>query len=157
MAASNDNRELCGLIVPSSCIPFTGYVSAAIKPTLPCRPNINDVVEQLQILIDKINTELGRNSTLDKKCLTFTPATVKQVELNQLFITELCAIKTTLAGLSLDIDPDLIMLAVNLLCLQDPACTPQATYTLTEVITKLITAYCNLLTRVTAIETLLNI
>ena len=49
------------------------------------------------------------------------------------------------------------MIAINLLCLIDPSCTPQTEYSLTEILVKLVTAYCDLLTRVTTIENILNI
>lgn len=154
---SYDNRETCVTILPSSCIPYVGYISTTIKPSiLECRPNINDILKALQDYIDKIQLSLGDNKTLDKKCLAFIPLTVTQVSLNQLFINEICGIKTQIGGLG-TINAGTLTLAINLLCLKDPACTPQTTYTLQEILTKLITAYCSLLTRVTAIETYLNI
>lgn len=155
---SFDNRETCATLVPSSCIPYTGYVSPNIAEDIPqCRPNINDILKALQELIDKIKDSLGDNTTLDKDCLDFDAAIVKQVELNQLFIDELCAIKAQIGSVDAPIDPNLILLIVNLLCLEDPACDPKTSYTLQEIIVKLITAYCDLLARVTNIETILNI
>jgi hypothetical protein len=148
---SYDNRETCVNPVPSSCVPYTGYISTTIADDVPdCKPNINDV-------INKLKTQAGDLTTLDKSCLTFTPATVTQKELDQLFIDELCTIKAQIAALDLTVDPGTIEIAINLLCLEDPACDPQLTYTLQEILVKLITAYCNLLTRVTNIETILNI
>lgn len=155
---SYDNRETCTNIVPSSCLPYTGYVSTTIADLLPCRPNVNDVLKNLQILIDKINTNLGDNTTLTQNCFTFDPATDTQKTLNQELIDDICTLQTQVAALIAGtIDASLINIAINLLCLQDPACTPQTTYTLTEILTKLITNYCSLLDRVTNIETFLNI
>lgn len=155
---SYDNRETCVQLLPSSCIPYVGYISTTIKASiLECRPNINDILKALQDYIDKIQLSLGDNKTLDKKCLAFIPLTVTQVSLNQLFINEICGIKTQMGIVGSPVNATTLTLAVNLLCLQDPACTPQTTYTLQEIVTKLITAYCNLKTRVTAIETYLNL
>jgi len=154
---SYDNRESCVETTPSGCVPYTGYISDTIKDDIPCRPNINDITKKLQEMIDKINTNLGDNKTLDKKCLTFDALTVKQVELNQLFITQLCDIKAQIALIDTSVDPETILVAINLLCLQDPSCAPQASYTLKEILVKLIAAYCDLTTRVQNIETLLNI
>lgn len=153
-----DNRDTCSVLIPTSCIPYTGYVSDSIKELLPCRPNANDVFKNILISLDKITKSLGDNTTLDSACLTFDPATDSQKLLNQELITEVCMLKTQVQALiDGQINPDLINLAVNLMCLQDSSCDPQTTYTLTEVITKLITAYCDLLIRVTNIESTLNI
>jgi len=154
---SYDNRESCINIMPSGCIPYTGYISNTIKDDLPCKPNVNDVIKQMQELIDKLNTAAIDNTALNKDCFTFTPATVKQSELNQLFITELCNLKDAVAALGGTVDPATIKLAIDILCLQQAGCTPQIEYTLQEILTKLISAYCDLETRVKTIETLLNI
>lgn len=160
MACDNntvDNRESCVELTPSSCVPYTGYISETIKEDIVCRPNINDIFKKLQDLIDKINLGLGDNTTLDDKCLTIDELTVKQSELNQIFINEICEIKTLINNVDGVIDPNTIMLIVNLLCLQEPGCPPATSYSLQEIIVKLITAYCDLLTRVQNIETILNI
>lgn len=157
---SYDNRETCTNVVPSSCVPYTGYLSDAVKTSEEfeeCKPNINDVFKALQKLIDQIKASLGDNKNLDKLCLDFDPETVTQEELNQIYITELCNLKTLIPDAETGIDPSTILLAIDLLCLQDPSCEPQETYTLIQVLTKLITGYCNLLARVTAIENILNI
>lgn len=154
---SYDNRETCVNLVPSGCVPYTGYISTTIKDALPCKPNVNDVLKKLQELIDKASAAIVDNTTLDKKCLTFDPAKVKQNDLNQIFITELCTLKTQVTNLGKPVDPDTIKLAIDILCLEDASCDPKTEYTLEEILKKLITAYCGLETRVKAIETLLNI
>lgn len=153
-----DNRETCGPLVPSSCLPYTGYVSDTIADLLPCRPNVNDVLKNLQILIDSIQDKLGDNSTLTPDCFTFT-STASQKTINQEIITNLCSLKTQVeALLAGSIDPDDIDITIDLLCLEDPACAPApAAYPLTEVLTKLVTNYCSLLDRIVTIETTLNI
>ncbi len=145
-AASYDNRETCTLQLPSSCMPYTGYVSPTIFTTELCRPNINDILKKLQEVIDAIKTSLGDNSLLEDDCLDLDMSAASQSTINQKFITDLCLLKTAVDALEEPIDPDTIILAVDLLCLLDPTCVPTATYTLTDVIKKLISAYCNLLT-----------
>ena len=157
MPTSYDNRETCGTLLPSSCIPYTGVVNESVQEGLPCRPNINDVIKNIQNLIDGIKASLGDNTTLDENCLTFNPSSVTQAGLNQIFIDEICSLKEAVAALQEPVDPDTLMVAINLLCLIDPSCDPQTEYSLTEILVKLVTAYCDLLTRVTNIENILNI
>lgn len=153
---SYDNRETCVNLTPSGCVPYTGYISDTIKDALPCKPNVNDILKKLQELVDKANAAIVDNTGLTKNCFTFDAAKVKQNELNQLFIDELCTIKTQIASLGGDVDPATIKLAIDILCLEDEACEPKTKYTLQEILEKLISAYCGLETRVKAIETLLN-
>ncbi len=157
MPNSYDNRETCGTLLPSSCIPYTGYISEAVNENLPCRPNINDVLKNIQNLIDTINDSLGDNTTLDKECFTFNPATASQKDINQELIVKVCELKTAVEDLQNPIDPDTINIAINLLCLLNEECDPQEEYTLTEILEKLVIAYCDMNTRITNIENILNI
>lgn len=157
MQTSYDNRETCGTLLPSSCVPYTGVINDSIKDNIPCRPNINDIIKNIQNLIDKIKESLGDNTTLDPECLTFDPTTVTQSELNQEIITELCNLKDAVTALQQPIDPNTINIAIDLLCLVDPGCTPQTTYTLTDILIKLVAAYCDLLADVTNIKNILNL
>lgn len=157
-ALSYDNRETCSLLVPSSCVPYTGYIATSLVPLLPpCKPNINDVLKALQDLLDTTRAKLGNNTTLNKECFTFNPALATQKDINQEMITKICALITAVNALGGPVDPTTIQVAIDLLCLETPGCTVPATYTLQEILEKLVTAYCNLLTRVTNIETILNI
>lgn len=153
---SCDNRETCTQLIPSSCVPFVGYISPTIAANVQCRPNIDDVLKAIQDLVDSIKTSLGDNTTLTPGCFTFTPATVQQSALNEQMITAICALQVAVADIP-GVDPSTLQIPINLLCLQDPSCTPQLTYSLLDVLTKLVTAYCNLQTRVAAIETFLNL
>lgn len=155
---SYDNRETCSVILPSSCIPFVGALTDSFKEELEgCRPNINDILKLIQDRIDLIQAGLGDNKTLDEACLNFNPLIATQVQINQSIITELCALKQTVQDLGGAIDPTTIMLAVDLLCLEDPSCDPAESYNLLVVINKLLAKVCNLETRVTQIETFLNL
>lgn len=156
--AVQDNRESCSSPLPSGCVPYTGYVSDTISEDLICRPNINDVFKILQDSIDKINKNLGDNTTLDKNCLTDANIpTITQAQLNQIFINQLCTLNAKFGTSGADIDPNLISLTVSLLCLESPSCEPKTAYTLPEIINKLITNYCSLLTRIQKIEQTLNL
>lgn len=158
LSTTYDNRDTCGDMSPSSCVPYTGYISDSIADKMPCRPNVNDVLLNLQILIDKLNTQLGDNTTLDKECFTYNPLTDTQKQLNQELITDICLLQTQVAGLlGAGISADDIVVTANLQCLADPACEPSDDNTLTYIITKLVNNYCSLLDRVVNIESILNI
>lgn len=155
---SYDNRETCTVVVPSSCVPYVGYISEIIVEDMPeCKPNINDVIKSIQLLLERMKASLGDNTTLDEACLDIDPALDSQKTINQTFINEICTIKDQIALLGGAIDISILTMAVDLLCLEDPSCDPQPSYTLLAIIEKLIAAYCDLLDRVTNIETILNI
>lgn len=159
---SYDNRETCTATLPSSCIPYVGYLSDLVKiDSFPCRPNINDVLKQIQVILDRINSSLGDNTTIDHECLTTLDVSVAtQKDIDQRLIHEICLLKTQVALLTpllTSIDPATIRIAVDLLCLLNPDCDPPTDYSLTEIITKLVAAICDLMTRVANIETILNI
>lgn len=151
-----DNRESCGEVLPSSCIPYTGYIHDELKDSFKCKPNINDVSKKIQDLIFEIKDYLGDNSKIKLLCLedeledNFT-----QEDFNSALLKLVCQLKTIIGDGS--IDPDTIKLSISLLCLEDPSCDPKEEYTIKELFSKLIVAYCNLLTRVKNIENILNI
>lgn len=154
-AAVNDNRESCGVPVPSSCVPYVGYVSPAIEKLLGCKPNINDVLKVIQDFLDYLNNALGCNQNLTAGCLNFDPATVTQEQLNQLFINQLCPEGSTQAQSASDIGSQLLTIDIG--CLQTPNCTPATQYTLLNVLNKLISGYCSLLNDVNNLKNILNI
>lgn len=158
MALSQDNREACSTLIPSGCVPYTGYVSDSIKTLLSCRPNINDIFKVLQNSIDSINLAIGDNKQLTIGCFTDLDISVaSQKDINQSIFNKICTLTSSVTALDGGVNPDLINLAVDLLCLADSSCEPKASYTLTEVIVKLLTNYCSLLTRVQTIESTLNL
>lgn len=158
-STSSDNRESCGTPIPSSCIAQTGVINDSIRAAVPtCKPNINDVTKAIQDLIDATRAKLGDNTTLTIDPIVFptlVAATSTQKDINQVFLDKLLIIDGFLENSF--VDPNTVIIAMDLLCLIDPSCTPQTEYTLTDILTKLVTNYCDLLTRVQAIETLLNI
>lgn len=153
----NDNRGTCGQILPSGCVPYTGYQTDDIKEKLPCNANINDIIKYLLDIIDTINKNLGDNSKLSVNCLTDIKETSTQQEINQVFINVLCDIKNKIVDTGSDIDIANIDIAIDILCLNDASCEPKLKYSLLEILTKLISGYCNLLNRIKVIENILNI
>lgn len=154
-----DGRLNCSSTTPSTCVDYVGKVSTLIKNLIPCRPNLNDVLEQLQKLMEDIKRSLGDNRLLDKKCLTFNNLIVTQKELNQVFIDKLCELETAFANIgdTLTIDAINVTMDINLLCIENELCDPLTTYTLSAILLKMVTKICNLETRVTAIETFLGL
>ena len=154
-----DNRETCTSPVPSACVPYTGYISDTLKDIIPCKPNINDILAQLQDFVDKINISLGDNKTIVTSCLpsTLDITTATQKDINQNIIDLLCALKATVEGTGSSIDSNNIPITIDLSCLEDPSCDPKVSYKLIEVLNKLVTNYCDLNTRTTKIEQLLNL
>lgn len=152
-----DKRKECGNKMPSTCVDYTGVVSTLIKDKIKCSPNVNDVIEQIQIVIENIKKTLGDNTKLNKKCLvTLDPLTATQQTINQKFIDEICALKTLVSNLNLP-DASTIMITIDLLCLENVNCDIPTAYTLLDILQRIITKICNLETRVQAIEILLNI
>lgn len=152
----NDNRDSCGKVLPSSCVPYTGYIGDSIKDSFKCKPNINDLFKKLQDLIDEIKKSLGDNSELDLNCIKDDlNKDFSQQELNQAVLNKLCELENSINNNTLDVSTAKIV--ISLLCLEDPSCDTKSSYTVRELFTKLISAYCDLLTRVRNIETILNI
>lgn len=152
-----DNRESCGNVLSSSCVPYTGYISDTIKDDFKCKPNINDVFKRIQELLDEIKESLGDNTKLKLLCLEGQiNEEFSQKDLNQQLINKICELEGLISNNN-EINPELIKITINLLCLQDPSCDPKEQYSIVELFQKLIVAHCNLLGRVQAIENILNI
>lgn len=149
----------CPEKLPSSCVTYTGKVSALVKNILPCDPTVTDVIEKAYKLLEDIKNSLGDNRLLDKKCLTFNPLIVKQSELNQIYNNKLCELATDLANVADNITLDAInvTMEINLLCIESGLCDPQTTYTLADILRKMVTKICNHEDRLVVIETLLGI
>lgn len=152
-----DSRVNCSDKISSTCVPYNGKVSPLIKDLIPCDPNVNDVLEQVQTLIEKIKKGLGDNTYLDKKCLSYNPLTVTQKDLNQEFTNDICALRTAVSGLSTAIDASTFMIAIDLLCLTNVTCAIPTTYSLLDILERILVKLCDHETRITAIETFLNL
>lgn len=155
MPLCDSSKYNCGLIVPSSCIPYTGSdLTILSNPSiLPCNANINDVIfildSNLKTIID------GNNLTnLNNRCLDFSPATIKINELHQIEIDKICALDASLTALqdsfdTLNIGSELIQIDLQCLTPSAAAClTPPDTYTLQAVLNVIISEICALKTAV---------
>jgi hypothetical protein len=153
-----DNRDSGVNFIPSSNVPYTGYVSESFKDHLPCKPNVNDLIKLIEDSLDTLTTSLGDNTKLNPQCLGFTPATATQQTINQQSINLLCSLRADVEDLkNKTIDPSTLQIAIDLLCLQQQGCEPQTTYSLLHILTQLVSSYCNLQDRVQNIENILNI
>lgn len=154
-----DGRNNCPEHISSACIDYIGKVSKLIKDLIPCKPNLNDVLEETFKLLDALKQSLGDNRLLDKKTLTFNSLIVTQEELNQIFIDKLGELETAIShiGDSLTLNATNILMSIDLLCIENALCTPLATYTLAEILLKMRDKICDHETRIAAIETFLGI
>lgn len=154
-----DGRFNCSTTISSACVDYTGKVSKLVKDTIPCKPNVNDVIESSYKLLEVIKKSLGDNRLLDEKCLSFNNLIVTQEELNQIFIDKICEFITLLNNVSstISIDASRVFMEINLLCIESGLCTPQVTYTLSDILNKMVLKICDHETRITAIETFLGL
>lgn len=153
--ASYDNRETCTALIPSGCIPYTGYISDNIKDNLPdCKPNANDVLKAIQERLDRLIYLFGE--TKDLSCIGSTTGEYIQSEVNEFVLSEICALKASV-NQALTIDPEQIKIVIDILCLDDQNCVPKEEYTLRELFERLFTSFCDLNDRVKNIEQLLNL
>lgn len=154
-----DGRLNCPDPIASTCVDYVGKVSTLIKNVVPCKPNLNDILEQIQKLLEGIKTSLGDNRLLDKKCLTFNGLIVTQKELNQIFIDKFCELETAIANIgdTLTLDAARITMEINLLCIENELCDPLVTYDLATILTKMVLKICDHETRIAAIETFLGL
>lgn len=148
----------CGMILPSSCIPYTGtdltFVSSLQpSPLLTCDASMNDVVAAMNTSLT--NLVNGNNLTvLNQRCLTFTPATVTPAQLHQVEIDKICALDaslTTLTSVVNNLSIATMPIAINLQCLASaasPCLTPPSTYQLIAVLNVMVSEICALKTAV---------
>lgn len=140
MINCNDPRKTCGLIVPSSCVPFTGTKPAFVEEEdFPCDVNVTDIIVLADAEIDKINTTLDLTE-LAKGCLDFDPLTVQVNELHQVEIDEICALRAELTTLQdtindLDIGAELVTVDLGAMTpLSNPCSVTTNQYTLFYVL-----------------------
>lgn len=154
-----DGRFNCPDTMSSACIDFTGKVSLSIKDKIACKPNLNDILEELQKIVDTMKQSLGDNRLLEKNCFEFNSLLITQEELNQLLLDKLCELQTAIAniGTGLTLDAANIIMEIDLMCVESGLCTPLVQYTLADILHKMVTKICNHETRITAIETFLGL
>jgi len=145
----------CGLIIPSSCVPFTGKDLTCISDPslLSCDANMNDVIG----LIDGVVKTLvdGNNLTeLNIRCFSFNPDTITPAQLHQLEIDKICGIESSLTTLTdqvNDLNIGTMQIAIDLQCLTAgaaPCLTPPNLYPLIAVLNTMVSEICALKTAV---------
>ena len=93
MACESSN---CIEPISSSCVFYQGSKLTSLDETkLVCNVTITDVLQEINNVLFKIKSSTDL-SQLNNKCFTFDKLTVKQSELNQLFIDKLCEQSTKL-------------------------------------------------------------
>lgn len=145
----------CGMILPSSCIPFTGSDLTCISsPTLlSCNANINDVIGLIDGVVKKL-VDGDNLTTLNVRCLSFDPATVTPVQLHQVEIDKICGIDSSLTALTEQVNAlnvGSMQIAIDLQCLASaasPCLTPPNLYPLLSVLNVMISEICALKTAV---------
>lgn len=99
MINCNDPRKTCGEIVSTSCSPFVGRKPDFVADEdFPCDVNATDIIDLTTAEVDRINSD-NDLTELNKRCLDFVPATVKNKELHQVEIDKICALDSTVTAL----------------------------------------------------------
>lgn len=153
-----DGRLTCGVVVPSSCVPFTGdlpdfFVEPAGCSTL----NVNDVFEQYG---DKLDLLLIQNDVtgLNKRCLGYDAANVTIKKLHQAEIDAICSLDSRVGTLETDVNNHLIgadLVTLDLKCFKssNAACAVTTdTYTLLSILNILVVELCAAKARILALE-----
>lgn len=148
MPNCDDPRNKCGEVLPSACVTFTGdKPSFVLDADFPCTVNVDDIIKQLAITIQKILTSIDYTG-LQKRCLTFDPATVTSKQLEQIEIDEICALKASLQTLQTQLDGLNIatkLITLNLGCMtpvSNPCSSTLNSYSLYYILNTLVTNVC---------------
>jgi len=143
----SDNRKNCGTVVASSCVPYTGNsLTSFANDNLPCNPNINDVIKEIDILLTTVKNEISvENVTL--QCLENCNCSVNRIdELFNLLITKICELTTRVTTLENTIENiGSTTFNVNLDCFNNPCFNSSNNeHSLIEVINLLLSEVCQL-------------
>jgi hypothetical protein len=145
------NKYRCGLIIPSSCVPFSGEPLTLTSPTpLDCDANIDDVIEKIDVAVKELQdaTNVGAHTA---SCITLpsikTPATILQAHADKI-----CALAASIDTLNQllaaqDIASDLV--TIDLGCLASAASPCQVstnTYSLISILTLFKNEICTIKT-----------
>lgn len=92
---SNDTRNKCGTTLASACVIYTGPdLTQVDQEALPCNPNVNDILKQLDSSISTIKTAVdvsGINVSCLDNCVC-GDLTIKQ--LFELLTEHVCNLET---------------------------------------------------------------
>lgn len=160
MIGCTDPKYKCGVIVPDSCVPYTGPGLTFLdeEDQLSCDASVKDVIKaidaQLKLLKDA-NTFTG----LDLDCLTVTDDIVNNFNLHQAEILQICQNKANIAALTTqfnnwDITNEVV--TIDLPACLDAGAAPCAVGTNQYQLSALLLLFANMLcdheTRIAALE-----
>jgi len=155
MLPCDSSKYNCGLIIPSSCVPYTGADLMILTPQtqLACNANINDVIGAFDNAVSGLLTSTNLTG-LNPQCLSFDPATINVSGLFQVNINKICALDASLSALQTlfnDLNIATMPIAIDLQCLAPgaaPCLTPPNTYQLQAVLNVMLSEICALKTAV---------
>lgn len=85
-----NDKNKCVSPVSSSCVMYVGTKLLSVDESkLKCGITLTDVVETIDVEVNELQKHLNFKK-LNKRCFSFDKSTVKQVELNQMFIDKFC-------------------------------------------------------------------
>lgn len=150
MATSYDNRETCGLIVPSSCSPYTGYIPESAQDDIQCKPNVNDIIKNIYDQLEDLKNFVDI-SDVDFDCLDESIETLSQAF--QQIVNKICQESSS---------PELqnvedYAFPIDLSGIQVPACESKPSYTIEEIFLNILSSIDNMQQEITNIKTILNI
>lgn len=138
----NDGRFNCGPSTPTACVNYTGGKLQVLPiSSVPCQPNLNDIIHGLDNVIFAIQLQL--NLTNLKPCkLDFNPQTIQVNQLFQILIDRLAKIQEQLSCLQQDFNGFSILsetLNIDLSGLfGGVSCNTTNTYTIAQILTTLV-------------------
>lgn len=142
-----DNRKNCGTSVASACVPYTGELLTSFdNNNLPCNPNINDVIKEIDILIKNIKENISVED-VNLQCLENCNCSINKIdELFNLLITKICELNTRITSLENTIDNiGNTTFNVNLECFNNPCFNSSNNeHSLLEIINLLLIEVCQL-------------
>jgi hypothetical protein len=146
MVNCNDGRFNCGPITPSACVAYTGGTLNSISlASVPCAPNINDVLQSLDATIVLIQQSINLTGLVPCK-IDFNPATIQVNSLFQIIINQLSDIQKQLSCLQKDFNNSSILnetINIDLSCLfGGTSCNTTSTYTIASLLSTLVTQIC---------------
>lgn len=146
-----DKRDNCGTTVSSSCVPYTGSdLSSFDKEQLPCNPNLNDIVKELDSIIVTLKnatsiTDVSVECLDNCNCETLTIKSLFEIIISKLCdtIEKVKILETSYSNIGM------AEINVDLSCFDNPCFNSQSNnHTILEILTLLLTEVCTLKTKI---------
>jgi hypothetical protein len=142
-----DNRNTCGTVVASACVPYTGSdLTSFDVDNLPCNPNINDIFKELDVLIKNLKEEVSVEN-VELGCLENCNCSVNRIdELFNLIISKICLLQESVTALNEKYDNiGLAKVVVDLACFNNPCFNASNNeHTILEILMLLLSEVCQL-------------